>query len=435
MMKMWLVCGFVFLSSLTCVLAWSDWAELMPDAVMDFIDNPMRRSRIPQFILDARHPWILENKRKLESLPDAEAFLCGLNGPSDKPDVHVNNGLEIPGDLFHHLEIDNNRYGISRPGWPNALRRLREMKRCPQALALVKTFTVNIYVHDQYSDWFLRVREPSRPQIESLKLFGDVLEAMTGLETLKWELSAEHAHWFEEAFKHRDLTLPSPKHLLIGPLSHYLVGMCPNVEAIEDIELTCWKHSPHQSPGLLLVRSTSSARNLTRLALHACFEGWTPELSREVLEYMPQLTSLGLKNGFEPMYIDAAYTLNPPRPEGKLLRGVLAELANFPNLTHLDLPASYQLDLGFDGGPMCGNAYEGPDGTRYQREVLAEAYKATELGGAIVAEVLPHLTSFTIGGYQPNITRDEGVISNVTWPWTGHLDEWLMVRVPDHDEL
>ncbi|RDW63698.1 hypothetical protein BP6252_11243 [Coleophoma cylindrospora] len=434
MMKMWLVCGLVFLSSLSCVLAWSDWAEWVPDAVTEFIDNPMRRSRIPRFILDAKHPWILENKRKLESLPDAEAFLCGLDAPSDEPVVHVNNGLELPRDLFHYLEIDNRR--LSRPGWRNALERLREMKRCPQALARVKTFKVNIYVHDRYSDWFLRVREPSRPYKESLKLCGDVLEAMTGLESLKWEIDAEHAHWFEEAFKHRNLTLPSPKHLLIGPLSHYLVGMCPNVEAIENIDVVCWKHSQHQNPGLLLVRSTSSAKNLTRLALHACFEGWSPELAREVLEYMPQLTSLELKNCFESMYLDPAYSVNPPRPAGKLLRGILAEISNFPNLTHLDLPASYELDLGFDGGPICGNAYDGPGGARYQREVLAESYRATELGGVIVAEVLPHLTGFTVGGHQPNITRDEGGISNVTWFWTGKLDEWLLARIPDyHDEL
>lgn len=267
---------FVFLMSLSSVLAWTDW---VPQAVMDFIDNPMRRSTIPQFILDAKQQWILENKRKLERLPDAEAFLCELDGPSDEFIEQVDNSLEVPIGLFNYLEIDNNRYGISRPGWPNTLARLREMKRCPRALAHVKTFKVEIFVYDsKYSDWNLRVREPSRPSEELLQLFGDVLEAMTSLETLEWNMDAKHAYWFEGVFEQRDLILPSIKRLLAGSLSHYLVGMCPNLEALENAGSSWWDYWPHKDPVLLLVRSTGSAKKLTRFALDARSNGWTKSL-------------------------------------------------------------------------------------------------------------------------------------------------------------
>ncbi len=106
-------------------------------------------------------------------------------------------------------------------------------------------------------------------------------------------------------------------------------------------------------------------------------------------------------------------------------------LAGLQNLTHLDLPESSSLGLGFNGGPWCGNAYFGKQGRIYRREVAKEGAEATEKGGDIVAANLPHLSSFTIGGICANITRNEEGMINVTWPWTGRMDEWLMLMVPE----
>jgi hypothetical protein len=106
-------------------------------------------------------------------------------------------------------------------------------------------------------------------------------------------------------------------------------------------------------------------------------------------------------------------------------------LNKLEHLTHLDLEYSWQLDLGFNGGPDCGNAYDGKDGNEYLREVTREGAEATEKGGDLVVAYLPYLTSFTIGGATPNITRTEGIMVNASWPWTGRMDEWLMEEVPD----
>jgi hypothetical protein len=106
-------------------------------------------------------------------------------------------------------------------------------------------------------------------------------------------------------------------------------------------------------------------------------------------------------------------------------------LTGLENLTHLDLPESSSLGLGFDGGPWCGNAYFGKQGRIYLREVTKEGAEATEKGGDIVVANLPHLTSFTIGGMEANITHNEEGMINATWPWTGRMDEWLMEEVPE----
>jgi hypothetical protein len=106
-------------------------------------------------------------------------------------------------------------------------------------------------------------------------------------------------------------------------------------------------------------------------------------------------------------------------------------LTALERLKHLDLPGSSSLGLGFDGGPGCGNAYDGKDGRSYMREVTRESIEATEKGGYIVVANIPHLTSFTIGGDMPNIMRSEAGMINATWPWTGRMEEWLMEELPD----
>jgi hypothetical protein len=263
------------------------WLASFQQPLKNFIDNPLRRSTVPQFILDARHPWILANQRKLERLPNAEAFLC--SGPDTKSnearEIETETWgaeLEIPPDLFDNLEINNNRAGISRPGWPNALERLGEIKRCQRALNQVKTLEVDIYVHcEKYSDKYLKILEPSQPPEQLLTLFGDILESMTNLETLKWGIRKEDTHFFEEAFKSRNLTLPSIKHLEPGPSSHYLVGMCPNLERLRNGGGFMWYHGympDGRDWGLMLIQAAASTPKLKQFSMVGGHSGWTPSL-------------------------------------------------------------------------------------------------------------------------------------------------------------
>jgi hypothetical protein len=110
-------------------------------------------------------------------------------------------------------------------------------------------------------------------------------------------------------------------------------------------------------------------------------------------------------------------------------------LTRLENLTHLDLPKSSSLGLGFNGGPGCGNVYFGKNGRIYRRQITGEGAEATEKGGEIVVANLPHLTSFTIGGRKANITRTKEGMVNATWAWTGRMDEWLMEVVPERSNF
>ena len=101
-------------------------------------------------------------------------------------------------------------------------------------------------------------------------------------------------------------------------------------------------------------------------------------------------------------------------------------LAQFPNLSGLHLSPSFQLGLGYGGGPGCGNVFLQPEGSAYRRSLFREDAKATEKAGEIVLERLPDLKKLSVGSYCANITRneDDGGRVNATWPWTGRLKEW-----------
>lgn len=248
------------------------WLASFQQSLQNLIDNPLRRSTIPQFILDTRHPWILLNQRKLENLFNAEAFLCG--SPDSEPKESTGIETEIPPDLFDNLEINNVRAGISRPGWPNALERLGEMKRCQRALEHVKTLEVDIYIHrESYPGHYLNILEPAQPPKQLLTLFRDVLQSMTNLETLIWGIPKEDAYFFEEAFKLQNFTLSSVKFLKPSPSSYYMVGSCPNVERIENNGRVMWHRRGDEE--LRLIHATASTPKLKRFAIDT---KWTPSL-------------------------------------------------------------------------------------------------------------------------------------------------------------
>lgn len=248
-------------------MGWQTSAFNWKEKIGDFLSNLSRQSRVPQFILDARHPWILENQSKLERLPDAESYLCSQTQVS-ATDI-TENGLDVPHDLFEYLEIDNNRVGIHRPGWPNALLRLQEIHRCPAALSQVKTFNTVIYVYrGQYSDLDKRVLEPHQPPREVLDLFVDVLGNMTHLETLKWKIPASDASYFEEHFAERGLVLPSVRKLEPSSMAPFLVRTCPNITTLETFS--------REEPEALL-QAAMFTPNLTRFAMGVNY-GWTPSL-------------------------------------------------------------------------------------------------------------------------------------------------------------
>jgi len=283
MMKLWI---FVLLIPITTAVpgisSAQTWLAIFQQPLTCLIESSLRRSTVPQFIVDVKHPWVLENQHKLERLPNAEEFLCSdfsERKESTEVEAQTAEELKIPLDLFDYLEIDNNRAVTRLPAWSNALERLGEMKKCPRALKQVKVLQVDIYVHPHYSN--LNHPEPPKPSKELLALFGDVLESMTNLETLKWTIRKEYTHLFEEAFKLRNLTLPFVKHLEPGPSSDYLVGMCPNLEILKNGGGTSWYDGympDNRNWGLRLIQAAASTPKLKLFSMVCGNDGWTTSL-------------------------------------------------------------------------------------------------------------------------------------------------------------
>ncbi|KAJ8129534.1 hypothetical protein O1611_g4094 [Lasiodiplodia mahajangana] len=404
-----------------------DWRE----KAGNFLSHSSSQSRIPQFLLDSKHPWVIENQNKLRTLPNVESYLCSPPkelAPDNGQETPggAEHGLDIPSDLFDNIEISNIGMDISRPGWPNLLLRLREISRCPAALSKVKNFATQNYFHNsEYDDWDMKILEPAQMPREVLGLFAEALGNMTHLETLKLGIPRSAAREFEEYFSSRGLILPSVKRLELDVGSHFLVRMCPNITVLET-----WREYSG-GDAVALLQATLFTPNLTRFAMMPSM-GWTTSLIEDLVgTYMPGLQSLALWGGLNgaieyPAFSDRKATT---------LKGVLQILGSLQNLTHLELPDASSLNVGWDGGPFCGNAYFGPGGREYERQVEQEGLEAVDRAAAAVIETIPRLTNFTIGPYQPNITRYENGTLRASFPWTGRMDEYILEVLPDRPDI
>ncbi|EXF79575.1 hypothetical protein CFIO01_03692 [Colletotrichum fioriniae PJ7] len=112
-------------------------------------------------------------------------------------------------------------------------------------------------------------------------------------------------------------------------------------------------------------------------------------------------------------------------PHIEELHDLIKSLSLLPNLTQLHLPRSSQLQLGYDGGSMCGNAYIGQDGAKYWRSNIAQDLETTELAGKIVQQKFPGLNGVHVGGFYGNLTTDAEVEQTIVWDWTGRVGQWL----------
>ncbi|KAJ0108284.1 hypothetical protein J7T55_005261 [Diaporthe amygdali] len=350
-------------------------------------------SPIPRFILDTNHPWLATNKAWLSRYPNVAKSLCSRDSPLWTSPVAPDHAL--PEDLFTHLLIDNNRFQYhscqERLGWSNARDRLREMAACEAALADVQHLHVDVYIHDsEYSTYV----EPTSPPPALPELFADVLARMSNLERLDWGISSEATRAFEPAFVVKDLTLPSVKYLQPGAGSDYLVSRCPNLEVLEAGDYSHhWSWRTGSGHRLDLVKASTGLKNLKEWRLAAGWDGWTLHLLEDILDATPNITSL--------------------RMDGNLY-----------DLENLQLPPSSDLDLGFDGGHWCGNAYDGPEGRVYGRAVTQQDAETTELAANITLSALPHLKSLRIGSACANLTLNGRGQPDMTWPWTGRMEQY-----------
>lgn len=236
-------------------------------------------SKIPQFIEDLNHPWIKENKQWLEQRPNPIRDLCDPDSPLRKGNE---DGRGLPLDLFHWLEVDNNRCGIQRSGWDNALQRLREIKDCPAALNDVQHLHIDIYLS---GEMYGNAPEPPDPGVEISQLFVDVLSSMPNLKRIDWGIPPESTPFLGAYFARQNLTLPTIKHLSLGAFSEYLVPVCPNLEQLHAGTYTdhwSWSNnfssSEEPSPYQRLIQATKDSVKITTFCFSSGDGGWTSQV-------------------------------------------------------------------------------------------------------------------------------------------------------------
>ncbi|KAK1635017.1 hypothetical protein BDP81DRAFT_430668 [Colletotrichum phormii] len=152
-------------------------------------------SRVPQFVLDTGHPWLTTHAHELSRLPDVTSFICTLSADDaysqdgvtyGKESSDVREGLEVPADLFHRLEINNYRAGVSRYGWKNFRNKLKEIKACPRALAEVRDLTVELRWQTLGDTWDHPAAKSTPPPKPVPALFSEVMGKMKNLSTVDW---------------------------------------------------------------------------------------------------------------------------------------------------------------------------------------------------------------------------------------------------------
>jgi hypothetical protein len=240
-------------------------------------------ARIPQFILDTKHPWLARNKAWLSRYPNVAEELCSPG--SSLWTTPGSTGHVLPADLLTNISIDSNKGldGVSRGrvAWSKVRDRLREISACKASLTAARNLHVDVFT-DYYGS--SPTEGDTMPPPGLPELFADVLAQMSNLERLDWGISSEATREFERAFVAKGLMLPSVKHLKPGAGSDYLVSRCPNVEVLD-----VGRHDPHWSwyngPSssrtthlLELIKASTGLKNLHEWHLWTSSQGWSTDL-------------------------------------------------------------------------------------------------------------------------------------------------------------
>lgn len=234
-------------------------------AILNFFSRPLR---VPQFVLDTRHPWLEQNKALLNRLDNTEQALCNLDS-NLRPGN--NSTWTYPTDLFKKLVIDNNRVGASKVqvGWAHADARLNEILRCPAALQDVEIFEVVIWISDgKYTS--IPADSPVPPPALP-GLFVKALSSMPNLKTLDWETFDNGIDEFRQTFTDHALILPTVHHMRLAKHMQFLVTVCPNVEILESggsLTTRYWRDWSKSSPTLDLIQSARTLKKLSSLGLY-----------------------------------------------------------------------------------------------------------------------------------------------------------------------
>ncbi|KXH54558.1 hypothetical protein CSAL01_10042 [Colletotrichum salicis] len=200
-------------------------------------------SRVPQFVLDTGHSWFTIHAHELSSLPDVTSFIYTISADDaysqdsvtdGDESANVREGIEVPADLFHRLEINNHRAGVSRYGWMNVHNKLEEIKACPRALAEVRDLTVELTLQTLGDTWDHPAAKSTPPPKPVPASFSEVMGNMKSLSTIDWLIrGADENAAIGKAFIEDGTRLTGVKHLVTSMNAPWLVDACPSLTSLE----------------------------------------------------------------------------------------------------------------------------------------------------------------------------------------------------------
>jgi hypothetical protein len=146
---------------------------------------------------------------------------------------------------------------------------------------------------------------------------------------------------------------------------------------------------------------------------------------------MPKLTTLKMQGR-----LGGSTASEEKGRAGARLKEILEIASRFPQLQHLEIPASCALDLGFDAGSWCTAVAwaPGPGVNEHHRQMARENAVATEKAAEIVFSKLPRLTKLSVGQYLPEVSSTWfGLRRRIRWPWSDRLEDWSWEVAPEEE--
>lgn len=272
--------------------------------------------------------------------------------------------------IFKHVKISS-RHGYE---WLKASRSLKTAERSHDAQTLSTALSLAVHSGDH---------EISRPPKSFPRRLARLLPQFDRVRKLTVIVPNYSGTIFKKTFESCGLELPNVRILILNSHLEWLVPMCPNLEVLSTSSVHWLTSSngtwPTEQP-FELIKAAGKARNLSYFEMH---EDWNIELLQAVLRSMPNIQSLAMPGR---RYHDGIETLLPT-------------LSQFRHLRTLSLSGPAGLDVGFDGGPTCGNAFFGPGGAEYQRQVEEESRRAVLYVGTMVFRTLDGLEHLYVGDY------------------------------------
>ncbi|KAM7214288.1 hypothetical protein V8F06_010339 [Rhypophila decipiens] len=412
--------------------------------------------KFPLFMADARHPLVTEHYLRLNSHPDITTALCSLNSsdPSRQSlERHLGSrGIRFPRhqDVFSTLRITNIYPEVNRPGpgWQSAIDRINEILNCPAALANLQSLEVDIdsVNSEQITTTTIDSSAGVTAEVAVVSvLFAQLLTLAPNLEKLSLQVQCSSIQFFERDFELMGVRFDRIRHLRMGPFSEYMVRFAPNLEILESGEYHACRYGSvfPGDPGVWLLEAVEALpggmrNNITTFSFRPRGSLTTGHI-KDIINAMLNLSELSLGGELEGT---KNWYFYKPGME-KVLQSYLRLISHLPNLQTLKLPVAYSLGLGFDGGPWCGNAYDGPAGRETGRRVSQQRAETAELAAKFALQEMPYLSRLSVGGDETSsINRtmsyngsmggatEAANVPEVRWPWTGRMKEWTFEEWP-----